>query len=369
MNDVITIFYKQIIPGMLQGEIDCELPARILSNVYFEEENQLLEATKEYEGVIIPTLIIKNKERFNQILIDYVEAMLTFYGDFKFSCIDPCYYTPYLIATAIANMGKDDYLNPEFYFQNRTEAIKNNPFSLSSVPVPVCNSAEFNSDLYYILDKEKPNEEAPFKYTLYATNEENSFEFQTIRFYILNDTAYIGAIQGNKPEEKTAYQKKIKRILYKANEGITPDNELYQTNPGAVVALTSFIALLNSFGINKITILPYGLQRWNDKKILYHNLSDKVINNSIDESRRLKVEKVIERTSSYFDKSPIIRTQLQNCLLRFYYHLTGSELSINKDEPLITCGQIANGNNTLLNNIYGAFSNQNLSIKKTNHED
>lgn len=367
MNDVITIFYNQIIPGILHGEIDCDLPVRILSNVYFEEDDQLLFATKEYEGVIIPTLVIKNKSSFNDALKNYVETMLEFYQNFKFSSIDSNYYPAYLIATAIANMGKDDYLNPEAYFNKRTAAIKNNPFDLSNSPVPISYSEDFKSNMYYVLNKEKPNEEAPFRYTLFLNNGDDTFEFQTIRFYIFEGIAYIGAIQGNKPDERTSYQNKIKRILYRANEGITADNEFYQTNPGAVVTLTSFIALLNSYGINNITILPYGIQRWNDKKILYHNLSDKI--DTAQEPQKLKIVKVIERTSSYFDKTPTIRKQLQNCLLRFYYHLNGSTLTEVNSEPQITCHQISNGNNQLLNNIYGNSYNQNLNHEKTNLND
>ena len=221
--------------------------------------------------------------------------------------------------------------------------------------------------MYYILNIEKPNEECPFKYTLILSNGVEQFEFQTIRFFVEGTTAYIGAIQGNKPEDKSSYQKKIKRILYKANEGLSSNDDLYQTNPGSVIALTSFIGVLNSYGINQITLLPYGIQRWNDKKILYHNLSDKITMPDLPDNYRIKVKQVIERTSSYFDKTPTIRTQLQNSLLRFHFHLNGSSLVINNETPIVTCEEISNGNNRLLNNIYGITSN--LQNKKTNHID
>lgn len=295
MNEILNIFNNIIVPGMLNGEIDCEILVHIICNIYFIENQPLLEATNQYEGVRIPTLVIKNKQNFITTLTNYVDIMMEFYENFPFVKIDKEYYKQYLIACAFANMGIDDYLDPENYFQKRIEAIKNNPFELSDKQVPITFSSDFNSDMFYTLNKEKPNEECPFKYTLFLKSGDDEFEFQTIRFFINDDTAYIGAIQGNKPDEKNSFQKKIKRILYKANEGITPENGLYQTNPGAVVALTSFIGLLNSYGINKITILPYGIQRWNDKKILYHNLNEKINSSTYTEPQRIKVKKVIER--------------------------------------------------------------------------
>ncbi|MBQ6841450.1 MAG: hypothetical protein IJO63_04985 [Bacilli bacterium] len=367
MNEVLNVFYNHVIPGALQGEIDCELLVHMICNVYFPENNRLLKATDKYEDLIIPTLIINNQNEFNNALIDYVETMLAFYQDYDFSSIDKQYYPAYIIATALANMSQKDYLDPTTYFRLRTEAIKQNPFILSETKVPVAHSDDFKGDLYYTVNKEKPNEEAPFRYTLFVTDGTDTYEFQTIRFFIHDKTAYIGAIQGNKPDEKTKYQNKVKRVLYKANEGINSENELYQTNPGAVVALTSFIALLNSMGINKVAILPYGIQRWNDKKILFSNLSEKLQNNKIEEPYKIKVVRVIERTSSYFDKVPTIRNQLKNSLLRFHYHLNGSSLTQDNEELLIECGQITNGNNNLLNEIYGTFNN--LSTKKANQLD
>ena len=366
MNNILEAFYNQIIPGLLKGEIDCEILIHIIANIFYEEDNQLLSATNKYEGVIIPTLVIKNRNIFNQILTEYVETTLDYYEDVHLASIDKDYYPAYIIAMAIANMGPNDYLNPELYFKQRILAIKENQFTLTSEKQPIGLSDEFNSDMYYVIDKEKTNEECPFKFTLFLESDDDFYEFQTIRFFINDETAYIGAIQGNKPDEQTNFQKKTKRTLYKANEGITPENKLYQTNPGSVVCLTAFIALLNSYGINKITILPYAIQRWNDKRILYHNLKDRLINNQA-EPFKLKVTQVLERTSSYFDKTPIIRKQLQNSLLRFHYHLGGSSLAQDNELPLIICNQISNGNNTLLNNIYGQVYNSNN--KKTNHYD
>jgi len=338
---------------MLHGEVDCEIIARIICNVNFKETNKILFAKSDCPDIEIPTLTINNKQDFDSILSKYVVTMLDFYQDFQFASIDTSNYIPYIIATAIANMGKQDYLNPEIYFQKRIMAIKDNPFILSTELVPLGHNENFNCELSYIVNKEKPNEECPFSYTLVASNGEETFEFQTIRFYINDDTAYIGAIQGKKPTDKNQFQKKVQRIIYKANEGITEDNQLYATNPGSVITLTSFIALLNSYGINKITILPYGIQRLNDKKLLYHNLNNKLTNLENDNPIKLKVINVIERTSSYFDKQPIIRKQLILSLLRFNYHLSGNLLTEENEIPMISCNQIKNGNNNLLNNIYG----------------
>jgi len=292
---------------------------------------------------------------------------MEYYQNMNIANIAPEYYIPYIISTAIANMGAQDYLEPENFFAKRIKAIKEHSFELSNHLHPIGFSPIFKSDMYYVLDKEFPNEECPFRFTLYLKNNEETFEFQTIRFYIVDNICYIGAIQGNKNLEKSSYEKKIKRILYKANENINENHPLYQTNPGAVVALTAFISFLKHYGIDQITIAPYGIQRWNDKKILYHNLHDKLQNQEISEPTKLKVTSIIERTEGYFTKADVIRTQLSNALLRFNYHFYNDESQTKEKRPTIICYEISNGNNALLNEVYGLL--QDLEHKKTNHQD
>ena len=352
MESIVDIFYKKIIPESLEGCVDCELPIRIIFNVYFKENSRFLKATDKYSEVIVPTLIINNFTTFNMLLQEYVEIMLVFYKDVHFTNIDPNYYIPYIISTAIANMSANDYLNPELYFKRRITAIKNNPFELASTKQDFGFSEDFNCNMQYIIDKEKPNEECPFKYTLFLEKDGDIYEFQTIRFCVVDDIAYIGAIQRCGLRGASAFEKKINRLLYKANENITPENELYNANPSAVVALTSFIALLNKQGIYKVSLSEYGLQRWNDKKILYHDLEKKLLTSQPSEQTRVKISQIISKTEDYFQKKEHIRKQLINTLLRFNYHFISTTLEYNGQSPIICSKNIEQANNSLLLNVY-----------------
>jgi hypothetical protein len=80
--------------------------------------------------------------------------MLEFYQNYTFTKVDPTYYVPYLIATAIANMGTKDYLEPENYFYNKSQAIKDNKLDVSSNPISCGFSEDFNCEMYYVLDKD-----------------------------------------------------------------------------------------------------------------------------------------------------------------------------------------------------------------------
>lgn len=365
MEDVLNTFYSKIIPESLNGTVDCEIHVRIIFNVFFAETGHFLSATNKYPGVLIPTFTINNKQLFDSYLKEYVETMLAFYKDANVSSVPSDMFVAYIISTAIANMGAEDYLEPENYFLNRCKAIKQNKFDLNSDFQHAGYSDIFSADMCYVIEKEKPNEECPFKFTLYLKSNEDAYEFQTIRFYIIDDVCYIGAIQGNGKHNKTPFEKKVNRTLYKANEAIDENNSLYQTNPGAVVAITAFIAFLTNHNVEKVTIMHYGIQRWNDKKILYHNLDKKIKSPETSEKAKIKVQSIIERTEGYFSKADHIREQLNNALMRFNYHFYGQDEVQGSTKAIVQLYNPESGNNTLLNETFTLLSD--LEHKKTNH--
>lgn len=364
MNSILESFYKKVIPGALEGEIDCEILIHIIFNVYYKEKNERLLATNKFSNVMIPTLVIDNISEFEDSLTSYVETALLFFKDKMPKYLEESNLKTYLICLAIVNMSKEDYLNPTFYFKKMTNIMNCYPFELSNSLIPIGFSNELSADLFYSVNAEYPNEECPYRFILYAQNNEDTYEFQTIRFYIENDVAYIGAIQGPKAIEQTPFKKKLKRTLYKANENVGIDNPIYNANPGAVVALTSFIGLLNSLGIYDVKILPASVQRWNDKQILSQTLKSKLGNNISSDSVKLKITQVISRNDDYFKRYDIIRLQLINTLKRFSFHFNDAE--VHDEDPIsIKCSSVQNGNNELLNEMYGLTNN----IEKANQID
>ena len=79
-NKCLDIFYNHILNEVQKGRVDCYFMYNIIFNVQIENNPPQL-ATKEYQGLIIPNLQIKNKLEFDQLLIEYVQQCLDFYSN------------------------------------------------------------------------------------------------------------------------------------------------------------------------------------------------------------------------------------------------------------------------------------------------
>ena len=353
MKPIINTFFEDVVPGLLKGEIDAEVLVHIIANVYFKEDDRLLPAKAPCDGLWIPTLVVNDVNTLSLNMSKYIDLMLK--GDWissDFVSVDKL--PTYIIANALANMTEDDYLKPEEYFKKLCYIRENNPIGEDTYQ-------EYYNDflmgnIIIRVKEEKPNLECPYVMEMYYKNEENNFQFPLIRFYIENDTAYIGCIQNKKMDIDQSFQKKIRRKLYKVNNGINQNDIISQVDPAVVCAFTIFIAFLRNYGINKVIAIPYNKQRINDKKILLNNLGN--INDTMNEKYRAKVVSVIENIYYYFERLPKLEVQFSSVMQRFINHF--SYVTMDNNELDVT--NIGLSNNELLNSLY-TMINKNISKK------
>ena len=116
MENIVDIFYNELIPEMLFGEVLCDISIRIISNVLFFKNNKKLSAKTPIQCLKIPTLIINYKKRFDLSITNYVTIMKSSNIVNELN-ISPDKLTKFFIASAIANMSEKDYENPEEYFE------------------------------------------------------------------------------------------------------------------------------------------------------------------------------------------------------------------------------------------------------------
>lgn len=79
--NIIDIFYNQIIKEATDKQINSYGKSNIVFSTIIKEDNIYYEAKKDDENLIIPTLMIKDKNRFNALLEEYVEKAKLFYDD------------------------------------------------------------------------------------------------------------------------------------------------------------------------------------------------------------------------------------------------------------------------------------------------
>ena len=71
----LDIFYNQIVEEAKKGRINCFFYYNIIFNTKVENKEYLADIN---EDLIIPTLDIKNKQEFDELLIKYVHKCLQF---------------------------------------------------------------------------------------------------------------------------------------------------------------------------------------------------------------------------------------------------------------------------------------------------
>ena len=181
------------------------------------------------------------------------------------------------------------------------------------------------------------------------------YRFPIIRYYIVDDTTYIGAIQSTQSKVDEAINKRVRRKLYKVNANIDNQN-LLSVDPAVVCSLSMFLNYMSKYNINRVILLPYSLQRSNDKKLQLYHLKD--IANDPESPYRARVCETIRKTSTYFERLPQIRSQLETSLLRVNYHYQKAAITIDNSQPGLLFGDLSECNNDLLSELGTAVNNK-----------
>ena len=367
--DILDIFYNHIIKEATKGRIDCLVYYNIVFSTKIIDDNVEYLANIENEDLIIPTLMIKDKDEFDSLLIEYVTKALDFYDNSNFD-LDILDYKLYdndkkickekvILALLFSNATIEDFNNPCDFLRRRIDFIDNDirgiyDFGYSDI---------LNGNVSMEIDKDIINNETPYQMIIKVVSDNgDEFVFPRIKLGISNDDVYIYAIQ-NKLNENNAFCKKINRVLYKTGEGFNgigedSDENLKDITSSFLVALNICISFLYNNGYSKIIVPSLLIQRWNSKnianKIRYKGL-DEITNNDV-------LNKQYQLQENLTNK--LIRTFLRlGChynnmdILSFPYELDSSlHMGIN-DNP-VRC------NNLLLHETY-TLVEHNITHKNT----
>ena len=206
-----------------------------------------------------PILKLTNKERLLALLKQYV-GYLNIHSQVEIKRA---------LALLWANASWSDFEFPEAFVQRNIDFL-NNPVFENKIIGPI--ESLLASQL--VIEINRYTQETPFCFQTFITNGEDSYELPLISYGISNDVCYIYAIQNKTPEKNTIYEKKIKRLLYKLNDGIydkeTKEYKLYReglssyypenisdVSPSSILCLTVFLNELYQKGIEKVKIIPF----------------------------------------------------------------------------------------------------------------
>lgn len=304
MNDIINIFYKNIINEAATGRIDCLFVYNIIFSTNIVEENIHIKANSNIDSLIIPTLTINNKNEFNKLLTEYVIRAKNFYNLDKFkneideqnkiSKLDESICIEKIIMTLLwSNATYDDFQNPIQFLKKRIAFFDDNILSQFQNEVNLGYSEILKSYIQIKVCKDKINNETPYFLEIKLISEANENEFvylPDVRLGIFNNNAYIYAIQNrNKIQkaDKTKYEKYINRTLFKIGENyvLNEDDDLKDVTASFVISGNIALGLIDSLNVNNIFIPSILIPRWNGAII-----SDKMRAKDEDNIERMKIQ-------------------------------------------------------------------------------
>lgn len=371
-EEILDIFYNYIVREASTGRVSCFLDYSVLFNTYIVDAYEKHTCDVEIPHTLIPTLIIKNRERFNELLIRYVELCLSFYNEDNYltEILDREEYDEHrtcpekLIMTLLwSNATYEDFENPEEYLKKRIAFLES---SVRETSLETDYSEFLSGKINLNIMKDNIHNETPYKMVIEMENDEGEkYTFPEVKFGIYNDQVYFYAIQNNS-DNNSSYAKKINRLLFKVGEGFDASSDNYDIyNEGNLkdisasflVALNIAINYLNSLGYQKLSASSILITRWNAKKVILDAKKSRNMINEKEEQELLDKQEIIQKNLT----EKFLRT-----FLRLVHHYSNLEVSaypfdIDSNLHLDITGELIS-NNTLLNETARLVKNDNKNL-------
>lgn len=359
MDKVLVCFYYHIIEEATRGKIFTnEGVCNICFNTKVPSEDIDLHCTDK----VVPTLIINDKERFDEALIEYMEIATSFYEDKH-------YPMELILAMLFVDATYEDFNNPVDYINRKKNFMLDQRMKRFENGVSLGYSEFFDGELFVKLERDNVFYETPYLLRAFIKHGEDFFDFPSINFGISGDTGYIYTIQNrNVIDNKSSFQKKVNRLFYKIGEGfdskidnfdIYDEGNLKDVSGSFLVAADIIFSLFESVGIKKIVLPTLRLIRWNNKEEAY--------------KRMLEKDYSFDREKGFEDEHYMIQKNITEKFIRTFmrlaYHFEGLDVVSYPFEGDSNMVMVNNGisscNNSLLSHVYGlAKNNNNLKIRK-----
>ncbi len=314
MDKVLDIFYNKFLKEVQKGKVESDFRYNILFNALIGERK--IEA-KKYINTIIPTLKISDKKTFDLLLSRYIFEAMSFY-DLGYLEVESQIKT--LLSFLFANATYDDFENPIQFLQKRIAFLEDQ--LLPSIAEKF-KSELLNLDIIVKCEKSDIVNETPYRIKITLTSLNESMDLPYIYVGIINNEAYIYAIQN----EGLSDAKKIKRNLYKLDTNFDVKNDNFENydignlkdiSHSFLLAVNILTGILKEKGITKIVVPSILPIRWNSKEISFDIKSEYYDYDSEKRESLLSNHELIQSN---------LTEKLTRTLLRLAYHHSGINIT------------------------------------------
>ena len=359
MDDLILdIFYNEIIPDLntKKGKVKIHdnlyyFPFSIVTDEKEEASFFFNDARNEDLSFEAPVLIIRDKENFDLMLVEYIKHQIQFLNEeenlrnYLVLCCGESIRNQikYLLLLTWKNATSEDFLNPQVFLSRRIQFfMKEDNLNPLQAQLDITQGLSIVSEI----KRQFASLETPYyldsKVIGYNQNgNEESYPLPQISYGISEGIAYLYSIKGQKRphnENKTQFFKKVDRYLYKANDHVQDSfeyqaykekkSDYYPENISdiSVSALYSLTMFLKHLERNKITklVIPSFLP-------LRYLAKEQAINETVSLFRFLykeeRLEQIKEEELAQLTRDICNQTEkLIRTLRRLSYHFPNIEI-------------------------------------------
>ena len=249
-NDIVSYFFKSIIE---KGKYKVEVL-----------EDRVFIKSREEQEYYKPVIIVKDLERLNDSLINYVNTLNTFYQD-KEDNLEQYHDLTYFFNKLLFNMTNEDASDLASYIDRCSLTFKKDP--LESYEEKKMVAQMDNSKFYAQRILESPGLETPYYMLFQMENNGKTYELPIVRYTNpTEDTCMIYAVQMGRGRNYNYQDPEYKNVINKLNSGL---KEYRNVPPNFVLSLSLFLKMLSEHNIHNIMIPDYLFGRY--KKYLGAN--------------------------------------------------------------------------------------------------
>ena len=275
---IIETFYDTIMPSAREKD-----PTYVGDWPFYVNFDSNITGHEEFNSNLV--INVKDKERFENALIEYTKSMIDHLTEHtKLQDYDNVYFEGNIsnvIESVVLNVWfnatEEDFKDPIKYLKTRTEFLKdqfsNNNLGKTFSGYDVEKLGNCFVESYIDIQNPSTNE-TPFVFKSKIVNGEDEFVLPNIPYGICEGKCYIYAVHGSKFSKKTSFDKKVNRLLYKANKDLEitySDENIKDVSLSHIFALTIFFKMLEDNNIKDIVVKNYYPVRSDNKDIVVAN--------------------------------------------------------------------------------------------------
>lgn len=358
--------FGEIVKEAATGYVDCDFFMPICFGTRELVNNELHDITnaRYFSNAMIPTLIIKDREKLNSSIARYVDLAKDFYKE-DFRLEDVSNKDKYIITSLLVNTLVTDFNDLNNLFERHSAFLEDESLVEFQNSINLGYVDKLKSNVVVQIIKQSIVQETPYgmQISLQDDNDETVYKFPTIRFGIDNNRVYIYAVQ----QDEVVENKKIERLLRKVGEGFDEKNSdrdeianpenLYSVSPWSLVALSIFIPIIKNYTNADEFVAPYFLvNRYNAVEISYEILKEKYKDNMDDERVMTMIQKKKEAVNNHDELQRNITDKFIRNFRRLDHHFENMDVEmfpLEQDSMIhFKVGDELECNNSLLKEVY-----------------